>query len=223
MKESDLYLPLKRYLEGQGYVVKGEVHDCDVVAVKGDEPPLLLELKLALNLELLLQAVDRLAVSPTVYVCVPRHLRMLGNRSRGRVVKLMRMLGLGLIAVDLKTQAKHVEVIAEPGEYRPRKSKQRQRRLLGEFNARVGDPNLGGSATSRGRVTVYRQRALAIAKHLLASGPQKASDIAKVLGDPKARDLLYDDVYKWFERHGGGVYALSARGEREFPDWLDAG
>ena len=50
MKESDLYLPLKRFLEGQGYEVKGEVLDCDVMAVRGDEEPLLVELKLSLNL-----------------------------------------------------------------------------------------------------------------------------------------------------------------------------
>ncbi len=31
--ESDLYAPVKALLEGQGYVVKGEVRGCDVVAV----------------------------------------------------------------------------------------------------------------------------------------------------------------------------------------------
>jgi hypothetical protein len=30
--ESDLYAPVKALLEGQGYVVKGEVRGCDVVA-----------------------------------------------------------------------------------------------------------------------------------------------------------------------------------------------
>ena len=39
MKETDLYPPVKRYLEGQGYTVKGEIDGCDVVAVRrGDEP-----------------------------------------------------------------------------------------------------------------------------------------------------------------------------------------
>ena len=57
MKETDLYPPVKRYLEGQGYAVKGEIHDCDVVAVRGDEAPVIVELKLNLNLEVILQAV----------------------------------------------------------------------------------------------------------------------------------------------------------------------
>ena len=38
-KESDLYPPLKRFLESQNYEVKGEVQDCDVLAVNGEEVP----------------------------------------------------------------------------------------------------------------------------------------------------------------------------------------
>ena len=32
MKETDLYRPLKRFIETHNYVVKGEVEDCGVVA-----------------------------------------------------------------------------------------------------------------------------------------------------------------------------------------------
>ena len=39
MKESDLYPPLKEFLEDQNYEVKGEVQDCDVLAVRGEEAP----------------------------------------------------------------------------------------------------------------------------------------------------------------------------------------
>ena len=35
MKETDLYPPVKAFLEAQGYEVKGEVGDCDLVAVRG--------------------------------------------------------------------------------------------------------------------------------------------------------------------------------------------
>lgn len=61
MKESDLYLPLKRFLESQNYEVKGEVQDCDVLAVRGEEVPVVVELKLSFNLNVVLQAVERLA------------------------------------------------------------------------------------------------------------------------------------------------------------------
>src|SRR5215475_6370481 len=37
--ETSLYGPVKRYLETLGYAVKGEVCGCDLVAIRGDEPP----------------------------------------------------------------------------------------------------------------------------------------------------------------------------------------
>ena len=71
MKESDLYLPLKRFLEAQDYEVKGEVNDCDVVAVRGREAPVVVELKRALTLDVVLQAVARLSLTTKVYIAVP--------------------------------------------------------------------------------------------------------------------------------------------------------
>src|SRR5262245_58092553 len=98
MKESDLYLPVKRLLEAQGYEVKAEIHHCDVFAVRAGEEPVVVELKLSLNLNVVLQAIDRLQVAPTVYIGVPRRDRTLSTR-RHQVLKLLRMLGLGLLAV----------------------------------------------------------------------------------------------------------------------------
>jgi hypothetical protein len=37
--ETTLYAPVKRYLEALGFTVKGEVCGCDLVALRGDEPP----------------------------------------------------------------------------------------------------------------------------------------------------------------------------------------
>ena len=97
-KEADLYLPIKRFLESQHYEVKAEIHGCDVFAIRGSEDPVVVELKLALNLDVVLQAVDRLAVTPKVYVGVPKRCRTLQTRRR-QIIKLLRMLGLGLLAV----------------------------------------------------------------------------------------------------------------------------
>jgi len=46
--------PSKRFLEKLGFTVKGEIGGCDLVALSGDEPPLVVvgELKLSFNLEL---------------------------------------------------------------------------------------------------------------------------------------------------------------------------
>jgi len=104
MKESDLYLPLKRFLESQHYEVKGEVH-------------------------VILQAVQRLSLTPKVYIGIPGKCGVL-KRRRKHTIKLFRMLGLAL-------------------------------------------------------------------------------------GEPKARDFVYRDVYGWFDRASLGVYDLSPRGRRE--------
>ena len=220
MKESDLYVPLKRFLESQGYEVKGEVQDCDVLAVRGDEEPVVVELKLSLNIDVVLQAVERLALTSKVYIGIPSECAIL-NRRRKQIIKLIRMLGLGLVTVDPDVEVGSVDVLLDPGEYRPRRSKQRREHLLGEFMRRVGDPNLGGTDKRRGIMTAYRQRAIRIALFLRENGPTKASDIALALQEPRARDIVYDDVYGWFDRVSHGIYELSPRGKREIPLWQE--
>jgi hypothetical protein len=155
-----------------------------------------------------------------VYIGIPKECRTLKKRQR-RVIKLLRMLGLGLLVVDPDLQTGSVDVLLDPGEYKPRKSKHRQERLLGEFMRRVGDPNLGGTEKRKGIMTAYRQRALAIARFLQKQGPTKASHVAGALQDSKARDILYRNVYGWFDRVSLGVYALSPRGKQEIPLWRD--
>jgi hypothetical protein len=218
MKESDLYPPLKRFLESQNYEVKGEVQDCDALAVRGKEAPVVVELKLSLNLDVVLQAVERLSLTPKVYIGIPKQCKALKKRRR-RVIKLLRMLGLGLLTVDPGLQTGSVDVLLDPGEYKPRKSERRRERLLGEFMRRVGDPNLGGAEKRKGIMTVYRQRALAIARFLEEQGPTKASHIARALQEPKARAILSRNVYGWFDRVSLGVYELSPRGKKEIPLW----
>ena len=214
--EADLYLPIKRFLESQRYEVKGEIRGCDVFAIRGSEDPVVVELKLTLNLGVVLQAVNRLAVTPKVYVGVPGRCPTLRTRRRA-IIKLLRMLGLGLLSVGHGRETASVAVLLDPGEYRPRRSKPRRERLLGEFARRVGDPNLGG--TKGGLMTAYRQVALEIARFLRTNGPTKASHVARAVGEPKARAILYQDVYGWFERASLGVYALSPRGAQETARW----
>lgn len=217
MKESDLYPPLKSYLEGQGYNVKGEVKNCDVVAVRNDELPVVVELKLAFNLGVVLQVVERLSLTPTVYVGIPLNTVILKKR-RKPVIKLLRMLGLGLIVIDPAVGS--VDVLLDPGEYKPRIVKRSQQRLLGEFAARVGDPNTGGQAMRKGLMTAYRQQALNIGQYLIEQETGKPAVIAKAIAEPKASAILYRNVYGWFERVSRGVYALSPKGKEEIPAWL---
>ncbi|MEW6184359.1 MAG: DUF2161 family putative PD-(D/E)XK-type phosphodiesterase [Thermodesulfobacteriota bacterium] len=220
MKEIELYDPVKRFLESQGYEVKGEIRDCDVLAVRGDEEPVVIELKLSLNLEVLLQAVNRLSLSPLVYIGIPSSCKAF-QRQRRRVIKLLRMLGIGLLLVPVNPGRGRLNVILDPGEYRPRIHSKRRVQLLGEFQLRQGDTMPGGSGRRRGMMTAYRQKAIRIARYLAENGSTKASVISKAIEESEVRPLLYRNVYGWFDRLGEGVYQLSPRGKAELPLWND--
>jgi hypothetical protein len=201
--ESDLYAPVKALLEGQGYEVKGEVRGCDVVGVRSDEPAVIVELKRTFGLGLVLQGIDRLAMSERVYLAVGQWPKRWKN-----VRKLCRRLGLGVIVVA-DAQA---DVVLDPQPYRPRLDKRKAGRLLGEHQRRVGDPNRGGSSTKVPVMTAYRQEALRCAAVLATKGRMRPAELRQAADAPRAARILLDDVYGWFERVERGVYALSPAG-----------
>ncbi|KPU84568.1 hypothetical protein JI58_03025 [Marinosulfonomonas sp. PRT-SC04] len=201
-RETDLYAPVKAYLEAQGYVVKGEIGAVDVVAVRGDEGPVLVELKLGFSLALVHQGIDRLSISDAVYLAVPK---IAGKEN----LNLCRRLGLGVMTV--RARDGFVEVLVDPVPYTPRKSTKRKGRLLREFSRRVGDPNAGG-ATRVGIVTSYRQDALRCATFLEDEGASKGAVVAKGADVPTATRIMAADHYGWFERIATGVYMLTPKG-----------
>lgn len=218
-RETDLYGPIKTFLEGQGYEVKGEVSSADIVACRDGEPPIVIEMKVGFSLALFHQAVSRLGLTDAVYVAVPRGTGHAFRRSLRANRGLCRRLGLGLILVRLKDGV--VEVIEDPRPYAPRISKRRQGRLLAEFAHRVGDPNTGG-ATRVKVMTAYRQDAMRCLAHLIAEGPCKAAHVAKAVDVDRARAIMADNHYGWFERVARGVYTASPRGAREAQDMREA-
>lgn len=220
MPEVELYDPIKRFLEAQGYRVKGEIGPCDIVAVRGDEAPVVVELKDRLTLALLLQAVDRLSVSDAVYIAfrIGKGHSASWRSRRKQVTSLLRRLGLGLLTVS---ERGHVVPVLDPAPYRPRPNSQRRRRLLKEFAERVGDPEMGGSA-SRQRLTAYRQDALRCARELADSGILKLSVLRERTGVYRAGAILRDNHYGWFDRVKTGYYDLSPKGRRDLVEWSDA-
>jgi hypothetical protein len=209
MRETELYEPVKQFLERQGYEVKAEVGPADVVAVRGNEPPVIVELKVGFSLSLVHQAIDRQAITDSVYIAVPAAEGRRGYKAMQKHQKLCRRLGLGLLCVRLADRL--VVVHADPGPYQPRKSKRKQKQLLGEFVRRNGDPNVGG-ATRQGLVTAYRQDALRCAEFLAENGATKAALVAEGSGVAKARQIMADNHYGWFRRVERGVYGLDRKG-----------
>ncbi len=214
-QETELYPHVKTLLERQGYVVKGEVGAADVVAMRADEPPVIVELKLRFTLSLFHQAVARLAVTDTVYVAVPRPSGKSARRTLKDNLAMCRRLGLGLITVRADGRT---EVHCDPGPYAPRKSKRRQSRLLREFERISGDPNAGG-ATRHGIVTGYRQDALRCAAHLAEHGASKGAVVAGATGVSAATRIMRDNHYGWFEKIETGIYALTATGFEGLKHW----
>lgn len=212
--ETALYLPVKRFLEGLGFTVKGEIGGCDLVALSAGDPPIVVigELKLAFNLELVLQAVDRAAASDEVWLAAKMSARGKGRESDARYRNLCRRLGFGMLGV---TESGGVEVLVKPPTTAPRRDPKKRSRLVAEHRRRVGDPAMGGS-TRAPIMTAYRQQALACAS-ALSHGPQRVRDLRKDI--PEAGKILLHNVYGWFDRTERGIYALTEAGRAALKRW----
>jgi len=225
LREEDLYEPVKAFLTAQGYEVKGELGSCDLLAIRGKEPPVIVELKRSFNLELVLQGVDRQKITDYVYLAVPAPKR----RSRGSIwhrrykdiIRLCQLLGIGLLNVHLNsTRPSWVEALLDPAPYKPRKNKTRLDLLLKEFTNRIGDPNRGGT-NKRSIVTAYRQDVLRCAYLLKHHGALKASRIRDLSSVQNAARMLQRDYYGWFERVERGIYDLSPKGHSAIEKYSD--
>ncbi len=200
--------------------MKAEVTGCDVVATRGDEPPVIVELKLAFTLALVLQGVDRLGMTDRVYLAVPRPRGPGARRApvyRRDVRALCRRLGLGLMIVDAR-----VEVLLDPVPYRPRQRARRLAQLLGEHARRIGDPNRGG-VNKTPLVTAYRQEALRCALLIRDAGTAQLRVLRETGLVPNASKILQRDVYGWFQRVERATYGLTERAEKDLARFRAAG
>jgi hypothetical protein len=215
--ETSLYAPVKAFLEGLGYTVKGEVGGCDLVGLKGDDPPILVigELKLTFSFELVLQAVDRAALADEVWLAASLSTRGKGREGDPRFRNLCRRLGFGLLGIAADRQ---VHVLLSPAAPAPRRNAKRRSRLVEEHRRRRGDPAVGGG--SRAPVmTAYRQRAL-ICASVLQDGPRRPRDLKAAA--PDAAAILHRNVYGWFTRAERGLYALTDAGRDALLRWPPA-
>jgi len=212
--ETSLYLPVKRHLESLGFTVKGEIGGCDMVALSGDDPPVVVigELKLSFNLELVLQGVDRAGACDEVWLAAKLSVRGKGRESDARYRNLCRRLGFGMLGV---TDKGGVEVLVAPSTVSPRRNPKKRSRLVSEHQRRKGDPVAGGS-TRTPIMTAYRQQALACAAAMIG-GPRRMRDLKPE--SPDAAKILQHNVYGWFDRVERGVYTLTDAGHAALKRW----
>jgi hypothetical protein len=214
MLETSLYSPVKGFLEGLGFTVKGEIGGCDLLALSADFPPIVVicELKLKFNLELVLQGVDRMAASDEVWLAAGMATRGKGREGDARFRNLCRRLGFGLLGISANGQ---VHVLLSPTALAPRRDPRRRSRLIDEHRRRRGDPAAGGSSRTP-IMTAYRQQALSCAAGL-TDGPKRPRDLKP--GRPNAPRILLHNVYGWFARIDRGIYDLTDAGREALQRW----
>ncbi|MDF2958756.1 MAG: putative phosphodiesterase [Paenibacillus sp.] len=235
--ETELYAPVKSYFEQLGYHVRGEVHHCDLVAIRGEEPPVIVELKKNFSIPLLLQGINRLRLTRQVYVAfeLPNKGRAPHGASWPELRKLCQMLGVGMITVQFFKRKKPAvlvechppavsvslaapspaQVDAEPVPapvVLPRHNKRAAERIVHEFKERRADYNVGGSTRLK-LMTSYREKSLHLAYLLHQHGPLSPRRLRELTGNPKAAGLLQKNFYRWFQRVERGIYRLTPQGE----------
>lgn len=213
MYETDLYKPIKTYFERLGYGVKAEIKNCDVVAIKNNESPIIIELKLRFSLPLVIQGIDRQLMTDLVYLAFPIQK---GTRSRSLLkdaIKICRRLNLGLITVRLKP-TEFVKIHCEPSITKGLKNSKRTKQLLHEYYQILGDPNLGGQSRKM-IMTAYRQDAVHLAGAIIRGEKGKPYILAKSLGISNSRSILYNNYYGWFYKIEHGLYGVTDKGKEE--------
>jgi hypothetical protein len=214
--ESDLYSPVRDYLQGLGYDVKGEVKGCDVTATRDGEL-IVVELKRGFTLELLYQAVDRQRVADGVYMAIPLPKRGYMSPNVKRMCSLCRRLELGLIFVGFTSKGvPQIDVAVHPREASaPRRDKKRRFAVIREHEGRTGSVNTGG-VSRRKILTAYKEQALLTAKLLRDNGPLRVEEVKRLGGPPNAGAILGRNVLGWFDRQevsGSPRYLYSANAQ----------
>jgi hypothetical protein len=210
-QESDLYQPVKDYLEKQGYRVQGEVKYCDIVATKNDEI-IVVELKLNINMTLLIQATERQGITDSVYVAIPKPKK--SGRQFNGIKRVLKRLELGLLVVTPRPLGFKVVKHFDPVPAQKRKNPKRRRAVIQEIADRSGDYNVGGISRKK-LITAYRDNAILIACWLKHLGPTSPKVLRKCGTGEKTTQILSKNHYGWFQRVERGVYALTDPGACE--------
>ena len=208
-KESEMYEPIRKLLTEQGFIVRGEVKDCDIAAVK-EGILWVVEMKLSANITLIYQAMERQAATDWVFVAIPRP-RRARDGSFLMLQKLIKKLNLGLITVALDSPAKHAEILIFPtpssrGNKENKKSSAIRKELLG----RTTDTT--GGITKKTVNTAYRERCVRIVCLLEAKGRLSPRELVQLGCEKDASSILRLNVFGWFNKVGRGLYEISDEG-----------
>lgn len=212
MKETELFIPVKELLLSQGFDVKGEIKDIDVLAYHKDMM-IGVELKTKISLKLIYQAIDRQKVLDQVYIAVPKSAIYQSKSLYRNFTHLLKRLEVGLIVVDHET----AEVIIEAVPFDRNKSRSRYKKRLQnieqEFKLRKNKQNIGG--TRGKKITRYKELVIDIGSYLMKHQQASPKAIKESTGIEKAASILQKNYDGYFERVDRGIYQLTEKGKIE--------
>ena len=209
-KETDLYEPIRAFLEEEGYQVQAEVKSCDIAAVK-DGQMVIVELKKAFNLKLVYQALERQSLTDQVFVAIPRPKKGQREKAWKDMLKLLKRLELGLLTVALDSPLHTVDVVLEPSDSLAWKNRRKREKVQAELEQRQVDANVGGM-TRRKIMTAFREKSIRLACLLEREGQISTAELRE-RGLEDHIGILSRNYDKWFQRVEKGVYALSEKGK----------
>lgn len=212
MKETNLYQPVKSYLEDSGFVVKAEINQADIVAVKGDYI-IIVELKLSISLKLIYQAIERQKIANKVYVCLPKSVLNLRKSNVKQFVLLLKRLDIGLIGVKADTAEVLVETFGFDFNKSVSSNHKKKAKLLKEFTLRKNTVTLGG--TNAKVFTHYKEKAVIILTYLNDFGPKSPKEIMAYTGITDSYSILRKNYYHWFINPKRGVYMITDLGKQD--------
>ncbi|RFU67866.1 hypothetical protein D0469_13525 [Peribacillus saganii] len=215
--ETDLYEPIRNFFVKKGFDVYAEVNHCDVTAVREQEL-VIVEMKLNLTVELLVQAAKRQRITDLVYIAIPKPKHRLGSKKWYDICHLIRRLELGLILVSFQKSGTNMEIAISPEPFDRLKSMQRNRKnrasMIAEINGRNGDYNVGGSSKTK-LMTAYKENCIHIACLLDRFGPLSPKALREMGTGDKTLSILNKNYYHWFDKIKRGTYTISAIGKKE--------
>lgn len=214
MRETALYHTIKSYLMQQGFDVKSEIKDADVVAFKQDTC-LIVEMKTSLSIQLIDQGLKRQMVTPYVYLAVPTlsDAALQGSAFKAKQ-HIIRRCHLGLMLVDVTNN--HITILEDPKPFDRTIIKKKKQALKEEFMLRQTALNQGGVSQTK-IITAYRELALMTAFYL--KDGEKTTQALKQHLTQKAVQIVQRNYYGWFKRLDRGLYQLSESGHQALKDY----
>jgi len=220
-KETDMFQPVKEFLEAEGYLVNAEVKGIDIVAtdIENSENIAALELKTSFNLKLLYQAIDRQKMVKVVYMVIPRPTKA-NDKNFTKIKYIAQKLEIGLMTVAMDSPLKMVQICVESGNSSWKFGK-RTARLQKELLGRNIDNNVGGSFRQK-ILTAFRERCIKLACVLYKNGAMSPANLIKDYDCPDdTRNILAFNHYGWFKKVKRGIYELSEEGKKELESGIE--